>query len=49
MNELSSLFLVIKLIFFFAACMVFVLIGVTVCFVVFKIFLRICEIVDFYI
>lgn len=49
MNELSSLFLGIKLIFSFAASMVLVIIAVTVCFVAFKILLKICEIVDFYI
>lgn len=49
MNELSSLFLGIKLIFFFAACMVLVVIAVTVCFVVFKLLLKIFDIVDFYI
>lgn len=49
MNELSSLFLGIELIFKFAACTVLVVIAVIVCFVVFKILLKICEIVDFYV
>ena len=49
MNELSSLFLGIKLIFSFAACMVLVVLAVTVCFVAFKILLKIIESVDFYI
>ena len=49
MNELSSLFLGIKLIFYFAAYMFLAAIAVIACFVAFKILLKICEIVDFYI
>lgn len=46
---MENLLLVFKLFFVFAACIFLVVIAVTVCFVVFKLLLKIFDIVDFYI